>query len=207
MHNLIDERFGRLVVIERAEQRYHSQILWVCRCDCGNSTEVPTSSLTRGGTRSCGCLRREVQRDLHLKHGDARTPLYRVWVSMHDRCFNPNSGQWHNYGSRGIEICAEWSTYEPFGAWARANGYRADLSIERKDTNGNYTPDNCTWIPMSEQAAGRRSSRPVLRGDGVRYRTVTAAARAVNGSRNGMQKACARAGVYRGFTWRFDDAR
>lgn len=91
-------------------------------------------------------------------HGESRSRLYKIWSGMLDRCYNPNSHRYHRYGGRGIRVCGAWRYYFPrFRSWALANGYRDDLSIERIDNDGDYSPSNCTWIPMNEQ--GRNTWR------------------------------------------------
>lgn len=86
-----------------------------------------------------------------------RSPkLYSVWNNMHQRCENPNCKSYKNYGARGITVCDEWEKYPPFYDWAMSHGYREGLSIERYDVNDKYCPDNCTWIPQSEQPKNRR---------------------------------------------------
>jgi hypothetical protein len=76
---------------------------------------------------------------------------------MNDRC-NPNHADSKGYGKRGITICDDWKTYENFAEWARNNGYSDNLTIERIDVNGNYCPENCTWIPLAQQARNRRTT-------------------------------------------------
>lgn len=90
-----------------------------------------------------------------------RQKLYNVWNGMRSRCNNPNAESFHRYGGRGITICAEWSDFDSFYHWAMKNGYQKGLSIERVDVNGNYCPENCTWIPLAEQA--KNTERSLMR--------------------------------------------
>lgn len=76
---------------------------------------------------------------------------------MLSRCCNSSTNEYKRYGGRGIKVCDERiNSFENFCEWARESGYNDDLTIERKDYNGNYEPKNCTWIPPNEQAANTR---------------------------------------------------
>lgn len=165
--NLIGYRFSRLIVVEYAGRtKTNRMCLWRCKCDCGNEIIVRTSSLRDGSTRSCGCLQRERVIEAATTHGLSGgrkgTPrLYRIWRNIKQRCLNPKATKYHNYGGRGIAVCAEWMDFKTFYEWAMANGYRDDLTIDRKDVNGDYEPGNCRWATWQEQAVNRRKNRKV----------------------------------------------
>lgn len=84
--------------------------------------------------------------------------MYRIWCTMKQRCKNPKAKGYENYGGRGIAFCAEWEQFEPFCMWAISHGYSDSLTLERIDVNGNYCPENCTWIPLSEQLKNTRQN-------------------------------------------------
>lgn len=76
------------------------------------------------------------------------------WLSMKNRCHNPDHPEWKNYGGRGICVCDRWVNFFNFlsDMGERPRGY----SIDRIDPNGNYEPSNCKWIPKSDQAKTTR---------------------------------------------------
>lgn len=85
--------------------------------------------------------------------------LYDVWNNMIKRCYRKDCDRYYTYGGRGIAVCKEWKEdFYSFGKWAIKNGWKRGLSIERKDHNGNYCPENCTFITMAEQARNKTNN-------------------------------------------------
>lgn len=84
--------------------------------------------------------------------------MYSVWSGMKQRCTNPNSMGYENYGGRGITFCEEWKNFHSFCEWALSHGYSDNLTLERIDVNKNYCPENCTWIPLSDQPKNTRNN-------------------------------------------------
>ena len=152
--DLTGKVFGYLTVLERGENSKAGSARWKCRCICGRETLVVSAKLNNGKTISCGCMGLKHATEAKLKHGDAlfrkKNRLYEIWAAMKRRCYNPHCDAYPYYGDKGVKVCPEWMEYESFRKWALANGYADDLSIDRIDSNSDYEPSNCQWIPMSE---------------------------------------------------------
>lgn len=154
--NLLNKRFGKLVVLEECNKRDNfGNKVYKCLCDCGNITYVRGNSLRTGNNRSCGCLRGS-------NHGKTHTRLYYVWCSIKQRCYNPNNNRYDDWGGRGVTMCEEWrKDFQAFYNWAINNGYDDNLTIDRIDNNKNYEPDNCRWVDRKTQNRNKRNNRNI----------------------------------------------
>ena len=146
--NLEGQRFGRLLVEGQAGKTRRGT-LWRCRCDCGNVSELAANTLTSGNSKSCGCGRRKAD-------GMARSALYGVWATMHQRCKNPAVRGYKFYGARGITVCERWSKFEHF--WEDMGPRPPGLSLDRIDHNGPYAPENCRWLSTKGQCRNTRAN-------------------------------------------------
>ena len=111
--DLVGQRFGRLVV-QRAGVSSHAGRQWICLCDCGKECMPFGFGLKNGTTTSCGCYNKELVGALRRTHGDTGTPEHEAWMAMRQRCENPNSTNYKNYGAKGVTVCARWSWYANF---------------------------------------------------------------------------------------------
>lgn len=168
--DIVGQKFGRLTVVEHigfTEPNRHGykRAIWKCRCDCGNYINRTTDVLKRGKS-SCGCRQKEVLSYMtqgNVTHNMTYTRLYRIFKGMYARCYYPSTQRYNAYGGRGITICDEWKNDKSkFFEWALQNGYDDTLTIERIDVNGNYCPENCKWIPKSEQYKNKQSNAKKL---------------------------------------------
>lgn len=154
--DLVGQRFGRLIVLFRAENRY-SKAYWHCHCECGNTTSVSTGGLRSGHTLSCGCLYDDSRGTAQRRHGLSKTPEYRIWKGMIARCENAGREYYPRYGGRGIKVCGAWR--ESFECFLRDMGRRPTPkhTLERIHNDSDYCPTNCRWATMQEQ--GQNTSR------------------------------------------------
>jgi len=154
--DLTGERFGRLLVLQRDGCNKHGQVKWWCRCDCGTEKHVLGMCLSRGETQSCGCLHKEKTSEASKIHGMTQTQIYGLWRGMIQRCTDINHPRYSDYGGRGINVCPAWQTFEGF--YAAMGDRPTGMSLERKDVNGDYCPDNVVWASAKAQANNRRSN-------------------------------------------------
>ena len=168
-------KFGRLTAIEVSGKDRSGRYIWKCVCDCGNVKNVIGNSLSSGNTKSCVCLGNQLRTERFTLHGMAETRIYKIWVGMKDRCFNPKNT---NYGKRGITVCERWlkfenfrdDTYESYQKHVEEFGEN-QTSIDRINNDGNYEPSNCRWATLSEQSNNtrRQVKFSALSPNGLRY--------------------------------------
>lgn len=173
-NNLIGQQFGRLTVIGM-DDRNTRKTYWICQCSCGNMKSVRSDSLQNGAIKSCGCLKKETDAINLVKnhsHKMSGSRLYGIWQGMKGRCNNPNDARYDRYGGRGIVVCEEWqNSFENFYNWAIQNGYSDELTIDRKDNDGNYEPGNCRWSSNQEQCNNRCTNVKITIGNATKTLT------------------------------------
>jgi hypothetical protein len=156
--DIIGNKYGRLTVVSYAYSKAR-KVYYNCKCECGKEKVVRSDSLKDGTVKSCGCLNYEAK---SVKHNMTGTKLYHVWASMRDRCNNPNDAKYEYYGGKGITVNSNWDAdFQSFYNWAIINGYKEGLTIDRRDVNGNYEPDNCRWITQQEQSNNTTRNRNI----------------------------------------------
>ena len=150
--DLIGQKFGRLTVLGRGANK-GAKVKWICQCECGRVTASGSSDLRLGKSTACRICS-------NVKHGSTRhgvgavTREYRTWLTMNQRCRNPNATGFSHYGGRGITICERWADFRNFLAdmGPRPEG----TSLDRIDNDGNYEPGNCRWATRHEQNLNKR---------------------------------------------------
>ena len=156
LKDLTGQRFGKLVVISRGEDKKFpsgkSHPMWLCSCDCGNTKVINGNNLKSGKSQSCGCS----QFDVHTTHGMCGTPTYYTWEGMKRRCLDPKHKAYKYYGGKGVKFDPSWESFEGF---LKDMGERPEgLTLDRIDSEGDYCRENCRWATSSIQAHNKTVS-------------------------------------------------
>ncbi len=165
---LIGGVFGRLTIISEAKSYYDSKGKQITkslvRCVCGVEKIVTNHSLHRNKTKSCGCLQKEkasIQGKNSATHGLSKSRVFNSYNAMKQRCYYDKHKDYHNYGGRGIKICERWlNSFENF--LADMGHPPPKTTLDRKNSNGNYEPDNCRWADHKTQAFNQRNTKHIL---------------------------------------------
>lgn len=147
---VVGERHGMLTIVSRATDTTDRYPRFNVVCDCGGASEVRYGNLQTGAVKSCGCLSRT--------HSLANYPVYAVWNAAMQRCHNPKSRQWPDYGARGLTVCERWHCVENFVADMGHPPFEG-ATLERKRNNEGYSPDNCVWETRAVQSRNKRNNR------------------------------------------------
>lgn len=169
----VGDKYGKLTIKEIYNEFNGKQNKTMVKCDCDCGTKLCIgilSQIVNEYKSSCGCLsgchnkRDFIERGEDFAHGLRQSRLYRIWYGMKSRCTNPKSDYNNRYINRGITLCEEWKDFKTFKIWAFEKGYteEGDCSLERKDVDKNYCPDNCKWIPKREQSDNKNNSKNIL---------------------------------------------
>ena len=158
MQGLMGRRFGNWIVTGRCGYDTHRNIKWRCQCNCGRLGIVIEPQLLNGSSAKCRvCDGKEIK----TKHGRFGTKPYKVWAKMMDRCYNPRSADYADYGGRGIMVCEKWHDAATLLLWLDSSNYHPRLTIDRVNNNGDYCPENCQWSTIKKQSRNRRSNHKV----------------------------------------------
>ncbi len=163
-HDYAGVRFGTVTVVGRAENHIQpsgrTRVMWECVCDCGKKFVCRDDAVKN--LESCGCKRSRDNAIRQTRHSESKSRLYNIYYSMMSRCYSENASYYSRYGGRGISVCEEWRENNAnFFRWAKEHGYNEndhELSLERIDVDGNYCPENCTWIRIKDQYNNRRNT-------------------------------------------------
>ncbi len=159
------DTFGRLTLTGKTyfieDKGGTKRRMVTAQCQCGKIRDYVLDLLKRGETKSCGCLQKDLlrQQPHNITHGLTNHPLYRVWDGMKQRCYNPKSDGFENWGGRNITITPLWKDdFKAFYDWAIKNGWARGLEIDRRNNDGNYEPSNCWFRTPAQQNRNKRSN-------------------------------------------------
>jgi len=128
------------------------------KCFCGNEFKAQNADVKVGHTSSCGCLQILKTKESKVVHGLTNHRLYSTWHNMIARCYNKIHKKYKYYGQRGIVVCERWHDVKNFIEDMYPT-YQEGLTIDRKENDGNYEPDNCRWVSKSIQSSNTRKIR------------------------------------------------
>ena len=152
LNTFVGKKYNGLTVL-----RYHGRIdgrhYFACICGCGRESIVQKDNLKV--IKSCGCANKR-----NNTHGLTYTSEYRAWQDMKHRCYNLNDSCYKDYGDRGITVWDRWlnsfeNFYEDMGPKPSP-----ELSLDRRNNDGNYAPENCRWATDKQQANNKRNNIP-----------------------------------------------
>lgn len=158
------DTFGRLTVMKLVAGKNGGKTRALVKCSCGKRKVVQRGNLSSGHTTSCGCFHSQRMREVHTVHGhntDAgRSATYQVWRTMVNNCTNPTAGSFHNYGARGIDVCARWRGEHGFEHFLEDMGERPGDGhvLSRKNKLRDFTPANTIWATRHDAARNKRTN-------------------------------------------------
>lgn len=162
--DLTGQQFHYWTILHYSHKNERKEVYWQCRCKCGVEKAVSAGSLRGYGgssSKSCGCYKVEKlkndKKGRNYKHGHTGHPIHGKWRSMRQRCDDPNSDRYKNYGGRGIKVCERWNNFQNFYDDMALTWWKG-ASLDRIDVNGDYTPNNCQWVKLEEQAKNKTTT-------------------------------------------------
>ena len=153
-----NKRFGKIVCVKPLRVNNHKEVVWLCKCDCGNFCEKSSGAFKNiSKIASCGCMKGKKPHMTNLELKNYK-PIHECYVNMKTRCYNPNYELYSRYGGRGIKVCDEWKdNFKEFYNWT-INGWKKGLTLDRINNDDDYKPDNCRWVDRIEQANNRHTN-------------------------------------------------
>jgi len=147
--DLSGQKFGILTVLN-FDGIKNSKYYWNCKCECGIEKVMRSDNIKT--SNSCGCVTK-----FKSKHNLSHSRFHRIWNGMIARCTDENKENYKYYGGRGIKVCKRWLNFENFIKDMYPT-YEEDLTLDRKNPNGNYNKKNCRWATIETQNKNRRNS-------------------------------------------------
>lgn len=156
----IGKKYGRLTVHGDAGRDSRNRPMVTAVCDCGKTVVADLIYMRFGDKKSCGCLSEEIIQERNFRHGLTKTPLYKIWKGIKNRCSNKNSDDFKDYGGRGISVSSEWlNNPQAFVDYCNSMGWEPGLEIDRIDNDGNYEPGNVRFVKNISNANNKKLRR------------------------------------------------
>jgi len=167
-HKMIGKQFGSLFVISETEDSLPRTKKFNVKCmSCSRLFFAHGSNIRRHGKKNLPgcqfCYTAEPKNpQFKEKHGLWNHPLYGTWAGINTRCYDKRHIRYHRYGGRGISVCDEWKNNPAqFIAWMIKENWKQGLEIDRRDNDGNYTPDNCRVVSRQTNANNKSNNHRI----------------------------------------------
>lgn len=150
--NMTGRDYGDLHIIKYIGRTARKDNIYLCHCkNCENDVMIRANNIRNLNQQTCGCIKYSM--------AYINDQLYSVLIQINRRCYDPADANYKRCGAKGVTLCDEWNkqivgtrqAYANFYVWAIDNGYKSGLSIDRRDNNKGYFPDNCWWTDHKHQ--------------------------------------------------------
>lgn len=140
------------------DERRDHKVVGVYLCRCGVEFTAVNTYVKQGNTSSCGCWQKQRSREVSTTHGMWGTSMYRSWVGMRQRCYNPNNKDYSLYGGSGVRVCDRWLSFNNFVEDMEETHF-IGAHLDRICSRGDYEESNCQWLSGVDNSRKVHSDR------------------------------------------------